>query len=205
MEKLQQILQRLARFRMVAELKNKNSKLDGSFNFRISGGEQLEQLAGTFYVHDGDTLNIEFQNTCTQTLYYAIFNLTPQWAVEQLTPEPDEESIGVECKRKSDPLEIKMEIPEMLHSTDMTEIRDVLKVIVTTTPSSFGMLQSPAVPYNDGDDWRSDSEMGSPQELEDVLQNLKDSSRNAKVMKTRYGDWQSDQIIIVTKRQEGYK
>lgn len=199
--KIYQILQNLARYRMVVALHNKKSKLDGSFIFRVSRDAQFAQQTGITEVSDGESLHVEFENLSDQTLYYTVFNLTPRWAVEQLIPWQTEESISVEPKTKSEPIEIEMEIPEALRRDDVVEIEDIFKVIVTTEPSRFGILRSQAVPTRNVD-WRGDLPIGSPQALGDILQKLNESSREGRVRQARLGDWQTNQIGIKTKRRE---
>jgi hypothetical protein len=40
-----------------------------------------------------------------------------------------------------------------------------------------------------------------PGDLEDILQALKESSREGRVREARYGDWQADQVVIKTKKR----
>jgi hypothetical protein len=201
--KIHQVLQKLARYRMVVALHNKKSKLDGSFVFSVSGGVQSEQQTGITEVFDGDSVHVEFENLSDQTLYYTVFDLTPRWAVEQLIPWQTEDSLSVDPRTKSNLTEIEMEIPEALRKDDFVEIQEIFKVIVTTAPSHFGILQSQALPTRNAD-WRGDLPLGSPQELEGILQSLKGVSREGKVKEAQFGDWQTGEVAIKTKRREAH-
>lgn len=128
--KIHLVLQKLARYHMVAELRNKKSKLDDSFIFRISGDVQSGKQTGITEVFDGDSIYVEFENLSDQTLYYTVFDLTPRWAVEQLIPWKTEESVSVEPRTKSDPIEIEMWIPEAVRRDDVDKIQEIFKLIV---------------------------------------------------------------------------
>jgi len=96
-----------------------------------------------------------------------------------------------------------MEIPESLRKDDVAEIQEIFKIIVTTEPSRFEMLESQALPTGNAD-WRGDLPVGSPQELEDILPNLKVVSREGRVKEARFGDWQTGEVAIKTKKRKAY-
>jgi hypothetical protein len=126
--KLYEILQSLARFRMVAELHNKKSSLTDMFTFRfcVSGSVNATEQTGTTEVLDGGIVEFEFENLSDQILYYTAFDLTPRWAVNQLIPSQTDVSLSVEPRTTSNPIEIEMEIPEALRD-DVIEIEDMFK------------------------------------------------------------------------------
>ncbi|KAF8858345.1 hypothetical protein BDZ45DRAFT_743385 [Acephala macrosclerotiorum] len=60
--KIHQMLQKLARYRIVAPLHNKKSKLERSFVFRVSRDAQSEQGTGITETFHGKSIYVEFEN-----------------------------------------------------------------------------------------------------------------------------------------------
>ncbi|KAH7186863.1 caspase domain-containing protein [Fusarium oxysporum] len=197
-KKIHQVLQKLARYRMVTELHNKKSNLGDSFAFRVSRSSQPAGQTGTIEVYDGECVYVELENFSDRTLYYTVFDLTPRWAVERLLPWQSEASGSVDATSRTDPEAICMEIPAALHHAHVPEIQDLFKVVVTTEPSSFGVLESQAISIR-STDLRDDEPVRSLKDLSDVLESLGGVTREGKVRAARFGDWQTGQVVVKTR------
>lgn len=198
--KIFQIIQQLAKYRMVAALHNKKSKLDGLFKFRVFGDILPGQETEVTEVVDGDIIYIEFENLSDRPLYFTLLDLTPRWAIKSVIPAEGQWSVSVAARSKSDRIDLDMIIPEEVYEDDTSALeKDIFKIIVTTEPSRFEMLEIGSMPTRDAIQC-GDLHMESPAGLEELLENL-EGWREAKNRKA-LGDWQTDQIIMTTLKVE---
>jgi hypothetical protein len=175
-------LRRLARYNFVLGLINKNSKLKDSFAFSVTPLE---------VVHDGK-VTIEFKNLTNSTkardLYFTLFNLTPRRAAIVAC----ENTCVAHGEAYTD--DVSMIIPDEMH---VDEIEDILKVVVTTEASHFGVLETPGLHELDMAG-RCDDEYGEAEDLEGILDSLNEGCRE--LGKTKISSWDTHQVIVKTKR-----
>lgn len=129
-----QMLQRLVLYQAVKGHQNSNSTLGDQFEFTILGdGDVMHGRS----VH----LELHVPSKCHERLHFAIFDITPSGSVNQIYPPLGEgtREIGVGQRL---PFPMKMTIPDALFARGVTRACDIIKVIVTTHPSSFPMFQS---------------------------------------------------------------
>jgi hypothetical protein len=189
-------LQKFAHNRMVAQLHNRRSRLNGLFTF-------MEQ-DGKYEVFHEDVINFLFKNlkqpppigSSSDVLYFTVLNLRSNWDVAVVIPDPDDrdDPIAVKPGETSRPYDMEMTIT----NSQAVEEDDIFKVIVTTQPCRFDMLDTTGS-VSRGGVGISDI----PRKLEDVLQILGEADRaGAPPEGRRVGDWQTANLIIKTRRGE---
>lgn len=147
------ILEHLARYRLVKELTN-NTPADAfsqSFNVRITSrsGEIFNPGCLIEVKHEEAakfTLTLEIRNLRRENLYIYIYNLGPDWQVANIyhgTYEaiPQLKSIdkftGTLTKR------FKTKVPLEMRKKGYQECEDIIKIFVTSEPTSFDVLELP--------------------------------------------------------------
>ncbi|OGE47969.1 hypothetical protein PENARI_c034G09889 [Penicillium arizonense] len=169
-------LRRIARYRFVAGLVNKNSKLKKSFAFDVSPRE----------VFDEDRVTITYQNLTkslqAQDLYFTLFNLTSRGAVQL----QDAGTLVEPGEKISD--DVPMVIPPTLEDD---EIEDVLVVVVTTEEPHMECLQSPGLHVEDSGSRGDEDDEEQAEDLADLLDSLDENSRD--IQNRGISSWQTQQ------------
>ncbi|KAL4884033.1 hypothetical protein BJY04DRAFT_20818 [Aspergillus karnatakaensis] len=93
----------------------------------------------------GVTHCIEVTNTSADTLYVQVYNLGPCWNITDVlhsreTIPPKDLSIGLTGTFRK---KIKTYIPDELLGQGVTECEDVIKVFVTSQPTSLSLFEMP--------------------------------------------------------------
>ncbi|KAI6081065.1 caspase domain-containing protein [Hypoxylon rubiginosum] len=147
------VLQHLAKYQMVKSLSN--SKPVGSFaksfniKLRSQWGESLRE--DCFFEVQQDAahtvkLTFELKNTGCQKIYAYILNLNPKWGVTNIYFKTHEAAAvkdisegysGTIIRR------LRIEIPSTLADQGYRHCDDIIKVFVTSQPTSFDILELP--------------------------------------------------------------
>lgn len=147
------ILEHLARYRLVRDLTNKAlaDPFLETFNAHI-----INRLGKTF--HPGClveieedkqakfTLELQLENKGNSTLYLYIYNMSPFWQVEDIyrgsyeaIPPRNREQGFTGVSRKK----LKTMIPDRMRENGHRVCEDVVKVFITSQPTSFDFLELP--------------------------------------------------------------
>jgi hypothetical protein len=127
------------------------------------------------------TKQIVFKNLESQPVFVSIFNLTSTWGVHRIFPFDDDQSLAVEPGKEIPELIVDMEPPSVLRDLEVqpvTEMRDILKIFITSKQTSFDHYQL------------KDFEMD--------LNVINGSFRKVTARRRRNFDWYCDQIEILT-------
>lgn len=197
------VLQHLARFKYFERVENRkpNSTFERSFSiFPTCDG----QGSGGFNVKHGGVWGLTMENLGDRPLYLAVFNCTPSWEIKNLVSssgagdflllQPKEE--GDKGKQE---IHLKMEIPELLRDRGLIECEDIIKIFITSKPTSFQLEILPEMPL------QADNLQGSVRGAGDRL-----SKFLSELTTGRRGDdgatqeeWATRSFIIHTARDSG--
>ncbi|KAJ3577746.1 hypothetical protein NPX13_g2820 [Xylaria arbuscula] len=146
--RISDVLEHLVRFRLVMDLGNEalTNDFQKSFDIHIYSNGTFFGPQDSIELNDGTTVELVVENRGVSNLYVSIFNLGPYWQVENIyratytvvAPKNDTSySQGILKKR------IKMQIPVSMKEEGHHSCQDILKVFVTSHPTSFDSLELP--------------------------------------------------------------
>jgi len=140
------ILEHLARFKLARDLENKASTevFQRSFDIHVLSKENRFDPGNLIEVNDGTKMQLVVRNRGVHDLYICIYGLGPCWQVENIyrvthtaIPPESERLEGGFRKR------LKMLIPRELKEKGYRSCEDIIKVFVTSHPTSFDFLELP--------------------------------------------------------------
>jgi hypothetical protein len=144
--RLVDMLEHLLKFRLVRELSSSGSFSEAfSAQLRSPSGETYMPEAETVVSH-GNILFLEVNNLSARHIYVHPYVMGPLWQVyhvlnteyEVIPPKEVGQGFNAKLRRK-----LKMTVPETLTKRGQTECVDILKVFVTSEPTSFLSLELP--------------------------------------------------------------
>ncbi|KAK5999135.1 Metacaspase-1B-like protein [Cladobotryum mycophilum] len=182
-------LQRVAHYITVAQLHNRNPGPLMAFDFHERDGLTEVLHEGRIYLELKNLNPIPpyWPENTTGVLYFSIVNFSVDWKVEVVVPGPRQafESLSINPQEINDECGMIMTIPT---EADL-EATDTFKVIVTTMPCQFDLLNTPAEtgrgterPYN------------YPLCFEDLMRPGAD--RTARAIEYDTSDWQTAGLNI---------
>ncbi|KAI0868026.1 caspase domain-containing protein [Hypoxylon argillaceum] len=136
-ERVMQVLKHLVSYHLVAQLKHSSNVIAPKYELHLDtlGVEPEYRAEGVLA-----TRTVGFTNHHTSVLYVAILNLTPAYGIHQLFPSQDAASKAVEPGQSIQEFIVDFKAPDILKADAMKpgfEIKDVLRVIITTEPTDF--------------------------------------------------------------------
>jgi hypothetical protein len=142
------ILEHLARFRLAIDLDNEVTadSFQKTFKVRIcSNGKYFDPGCSIELEHDA-IAELVLENMGDKVLYVFIYDFGPCWQVENaykaayavITPQNDKNRF----KRTDNP-KVKMQVPPQMKEKGHRSCKDILKVFVTSQPTSFNLLELP--------------------------------------------------------------
>ncbi|KAL9609813.1 MAG: hypothetical protein Q9167_005440 [Letrouitia subvulpina] len=198
------ILEHIAKFKSIEILENRllSSWLETAFTVNIFDSQQQNlDASGVVEVRANEVVNFTFRNHSRRPLYLTIYDLTPNWQIQGIFSSgggPDywviqpEDTVKNHTGQKNIPM--KMVIPEEIKQKGLTECDDVIKLFVTTRPTSFAALNLPKIKMLDETPSRSKSD-----DLADFLAKLALPHRGSGMDKPHDEDWATRNYIIRTK------
>ncbi|KAH6892191.1 putative caspase [Thelonectria olida] len=149
------ILEHLTRYEMVKHLTNETPTPQFSDSFDVVVTTQDGGTYGPGHLievhHDEKakfTCTLQVKNTGAKDIYVSLYNLNSSWAVENISrggcevvlPESrDNRKLGVFKKK------LKMVLPDEMRDRGFYHCDDIIKVFVTTQPTSFSLLGLPEI------------------------------------------------------------
>ncbi|KAK1838701.1 caspase domain-containing protein [Colletotrichum chrysophilum] len=145
------VIQHLAKFTMVKDFANDTPRnsFQKSFNISLVGPS-----GGTFYsgssmqVDHRDLVTLIAENTGDRELYIYIFDLGPEWQVENIfqanhdvVPQPQKDQTSRGTARKT--WKLRMEVPTEMTDKGQLHCNDAIVVFVTAQLASFDLLELP--------------------------------------------------------------
>lgn len=147
------VLEHLARFTLVRELSNKEPTDFSRKNFRAQVIRRDDSAAfdpgcpvEVKHSEKGFTFELRVENTGEKTLYVSIYDMGPCWQVDsilyqtyEVTPQRDGSNhfSGVFSKK------LRTMVPTKMRKEGYCQCKDVIKVFVTSQPTSFDILELP--------------------------------------------------------------
>lgn len=142
------ILEHLARFRLARDLGNEASvdSFQESFDVYIQSGGKDYGPGIQIEVKHGAIAELFVRNRGEKVLYAFVYDLGPSWQVENVyqgtyivvTPRNDGERF-IDTRRTK----IRMRLPDKMKGQGHHSCEDIVKVIVTSRPTSFNLLELP--------------------------------------------------------------
>jgi hypothetical protein len=142
------ILEHLARFRLVRDLGNE-APVDSfreSYSIYIQSGGIAYGPGVQLEVKHGAIAELVVENRGDKELYAFVYDLGPSWRVENVgrgtyTVVPsrdDEERFTGKCRIK-----LEMKVPDKMIERGHHSCEDIVKVFVTSRPTSFDLFELP--------------------------------------------------------------
>ncbi|KAH0522767.1 hypothetical protein TsFJ059_006563 [Trichoderma semiorbis] len=147
-QQLMDTLQHLSKFKYAEGIENRIP--DTSFEMLFSlvssvdGGEPSN--SSVFDVEHGRTWQLEIENKGETALYFALFNFTPSWKIENLLSESGHNGFWVLEPKSKEVLPLAMEVPEFVQGDGTEGCEDIIKVFITNRATSFPSMILPELP-----------------------------------------------------------
>jgi hypothetical protein len=144
------LVEHLVRYKSVAALSNNilSDSSQQSFRFDVYMLNHQEAIHPESLVEleDGGEMRLVVENKGTKPLYLFVYNLGPCWEIENILkasyevipPKLPELSFRGVTRKK-----IKMKVPEELRNEGYRECDDMIKVFLTSRPTSFDLFELP--------------------------------------------------------------
>ncbi|KAF8852182.1 hypothetical protein BDZ45DRAFT_659532 [Acephala macrosclerotiorum] len=142
------ILEHLTRFRLVKDLVNEASvdSFRESYNVYIQSGEKEYGPGVQLGIKHGAIAELVIKNRGEKVLYAFVYDLGPSWQVENInrgtyivaTPRNDGERFTGTRRIK-----LQMRVPDRMQEQGYRSCRDIVKVFITSRPTSFDLLELP--------------------------------------------------------------
>ncbi|KAM0496517.1 hypothetical protein ACHAP8_007416 [Fusarium lateritium] len=153
-EDIAALLEHIVRYEFAKSLKNDtvSSKFSSSFDIGILTRSKTRFSPHTAVEVEEDASNkymfeLTVQNKTSEELYLHIFSLGPFWQVENvfyghavIPPLKDEEGFTGRFNKK-----MRTMVPKEMRASGLRQCDDTLKVIVTSHPTSFDLLELPKI------------------------------------------------------------
>ncbi|KAI1104102.1 hypothetical protein F4804DRAFT_206322 [Jackrogersella minutella] len=142
------ILEHLVQFRLVRDLRNEASTDDfqRSFDIRILSNGKSFGPGSRIEMNHNAMAELVVENRGANNLYVFVYNLGPCWHVENIyrgtyvvvTPKDGGQYLKGILKKK-----LRMRMPNRMIEKGDRSCEDIIKVFVTTSPTSFDSLELP--------------------------------------------------------------
>ncbi|KKP00556.1 hypothetical protein THAR02_07334 [Trichoderma harzianum] len=134
-QRLMDTLQHLSKFKYAEGIENRipDTAFERLFSLVSSVGGGEPSNSSVFDVEHGGTWQLEIENKGETALYFALFNFTPSWKIDNLLSESSHNGFWVLEPKTKEILPLEMEVPEFLQSN-------------STGMKDQGSHQVPAIP-----------------------------------------------------------
>ncbi|EMD88400.1 hypothetical protein COCC4DRAFT_65190 [Bipolaris maydis ATCC 48331] len=189
-------LEHLGAFKYFEAIRNRAETAEWVQKFQITAKSESSSTARQneiLQLSEHNRVSIRVQNLCGKPLYFAILNLTSCWEIVNVLSEGGEGGFMVIPPHQVEECELEMEIPEELKAQDIRSCQDVLKIFITSQPTSFA---SQLLPKLIGCSSGSRSRMSEYiKRMRNSIHQLADSNRNLS-QNTEY--WSTQDFIVKT-------
>ena len=145
------VLQHLAKFKYFEGVENRRPSLNFERSFSLLPLSE-NRAFGASDVKHGDVWGFTIENFSDRPLCLAVFDCAPSWQILNLVSvdgggdflvlPPKKE--GNNGKQK---IQLRMEVPKFLLDRGLTECEDIIKIFVTSKPTSFSSVILPEMPF----------------------------------------------------------
>jgi hypothetical protein len=142
------LLEHLATFKYIEGIENRipNTSFQDSFRIHLTGGAGDDLGAGLLGVNHEGELSLTVQSTNDRPLYLYTYDLGPSWQIDSLICDDGGGDYKVIYPKKEEIMTLQMTVPECLRDRGQCECEDVIKVFVTSKPTSFAPFILPKIP-----------------------------------------------------------
>jgi hypothetical protein len=154
------VLEHLATFKYIEGIENRipAPSFDSLFTIQLSDPSgEIFDAAGVFDIKHNDKLSLVVQNAGDKPLYLHIYNLGPSWQINGLICDdgggdykvvlPKDDMKGHTGKEE---MTLQMTVPETFRDRGQYQCEDIVKIFITSKPSSFSALVLPKIPIAAG-------------------------------------------------------
>ncbi|PVH92912.1 hypothetical protein DM02DRAFT_677192 [Periconia macrospinosa] len=150
------ILEHLAAFTHFKGIDNRtpDASFENSFKLRLadSNGQDLTEL-GMIEAKEEGVLCLTVENYGNRPIYVAVFDLGPEWQIDNLLSQEGGGGFGVfppstGVSSGKEQISWRMSIPQSYKKQGVRQCHDVLKVFVTSRASSFESMLLPKIPLS---------------------------------------------------------
>ncbi|KAM0450961.1 hypothetical protein ACHAO4_006353 [Trichoderma viride] len=141
-------LQHISKFKYAEGIENRtpDAQFETSFSLVCSiSGEPGN--SSVFDVEDGDTWLLEIENHGETALYFALFDFTPSWKVQNLLSDSGNNGFWVLEPKCKESLPLVMEVPDFIQTEGRGCCEDVIKLFVTSKAAPFPSMVLPELPF----------------------------------------------------------
>lgn len=149
------LLEHLATFKYIEGIINRipQSSFEHSFEVHLNAGLGNDlKSEGFLEVKHDDFLTLTVQNLSKKSLYLTIFDLGPSWQIESLLCNSGGGDFKVVLPKNDmerhtgkETIKLQMSVPDAFRNRGQHQCEDILKVFVTSRPSSFAALVLPRI------------------------------------------------------------
>lgn len=145
------VLQHLAKFKYFEGVENRRPSSNFERSFSLLPFSE-NRASGTCDVKYGDVWGFTIENFSDRPLYLAIFDCAPSWQIYNLVSvDGGGDFLVLQPKKEGNNgkqlIQLQMEIPKFLLDRGLTECEDIIKVFITSKPTSFSSVILPEMPF----------------------------------------------------------
>ncbi|KAK4457495.1 caspase domain-containing protein [Cladorrhinum samala] len=146
-DRVMDVLRHMATFKFFEGIENRMPNLSFRSSFDLDSIDRAG-ASGVFDVRHGDTWGFRIENRGARPLYLAIFNFTPTWRIANLVSEAGGgDAVVVQPKGEEgsgkEEISLTMQVPELLQNKGIRRCQDIIKVFITSKPTSFPSVVLP--------------------------------------------------------------
>jgi hypothetical protein len=156
-DSIMNMLEHLARFKQIEAIENRipTPSFEESFSVELSHSSgETSDTTGVLEVKHNDHIELMVRNNSDKPLYLHIYDMGPSWQIENLLygeyevvlPKNDKKGFSGESKKK-----MSMTVPDSLRNKGQYQCEDIIKVFITSMPTSFTRLVLDRIPASQED------------------------------------------------------
>jgi len=191
------VLEHLGAFKYFEAIQNRAENAEWVKRFRVTVKSDKSISASETKILDvseSDGLTISVENLSISALHFSIINLGPCWQIDNLLSDAGEGGFMVVPPESKEEISLQTEVPDELKAQGILSCDDVLKVFVTSQPSSFAPQLLPKLTGH-GTSSRSSIRRCSDK----IRKSLVLLSRSARNGLNQSEEWSSQDFIVRTR------
>ncbi|KAK8055357.1 hypothetical protein PG993_000584 [Apiospora rasikravindrae] len=140
------VLEHLCRFRLVRELSTGAPAFRETFEISLFSNGQKFEHSSLIELNDRDLVNLVVTNKGEKALYMFVYDLGPSWQVENACKATYKAILSQNHQsrlKRTDGMKLKVQIPPNMKEKGNRSCQDIIKVFITSRPTSFSLLELP--------------------------------------------------------------
>jgi Caspase domain len=189
------VLHHLATFKYLEGLENRLPNATFQRSFVLESNSAIGTSGVSNVKHRG-IWSCTIENTSDRPLYLAIFNFNPSWEIVNLVSNSGgDDYVVIPPKGEAHdkwPIEMRMEVPESLRSIGKVQCEDIVKVFVTSRPTSFPLMTLPKISLD------TNSLCHRVHNVDNLSRCFAELTASLRGQDTGMGDWVTQNFIVRT-------